>query len=180
MLNPEIPQRRKGQMFKYLKMTVMFCFTVSMLNLLTLFACQKGYLSFIERLTARTSTEVIQFFGLPAVRSNTVIQLKNTMWVVNAECTAVFIMIIFCCLIAFYQTSLKSKIIGILVGLPIIFAANIIRLLLMAFIDENRPAYLSYFRDYMWQTAFIIMSVFIWRVWIGTVAKREAKTAVHD
>jgi exosortase/archaeosortase family protein len=96
------------------------------------------------------------------------------------ECTALVIMIIFSCLIAFYQTSLKSKIIGILVGLPIIFAANMIRLLFMAFVNEYRPIYLSYFRDYVWQFVLIVVSVFIWMVWIETVAKRETKTAVHD
>jgi archaeosortase B (VPXXXP-CTERM-specific) len=166
--------------YKYLKTTILFCFTVSLLNVLALFACQKGYLLFFQQFTAHTVTNFIQFFGLPATQSNTVIYLKNTVWVVNMECTALVIMIIFSCLIAFYQTSLKSKIIGILVGLPIIFAANMIRLLFMAFINEYRPIYLSYFRDSVWQVALIVVSVFIWMVWIETVAKRETQTAVHD
>jgi exosortase/archaeosortase family protein len=162
---------------KYLKVTISFCFTVSLLNVLTLFACQKKYLSFFEQLTAQTATKVIQFFGLPAMQSNANIYLKNTVLVVNPECTAIFIMIIFSCLVAFYQTSLKSKIIGILAGLPIIFAVNLIRFVIMALLDRYRPVYLAYFPTSLWQAALIVMAVFMWMAWTISVAKHETKIA---
>ena len=162
--------------FKYLRSTIWCCSSVVLLSIITLIACQKGYLSFIEQFTALTVTEVIHLFGLPAVRDNTVIHLKNAVLVVNTECTAIFIMITFSCLVAFYQTSKKLKIIGILVGLPIIFVVNILRFVIMAFVDQYRPVYLTYFYDY-WQYAFVAMALFMWIVWIVTVAKRETKIA---
>jgi len=166
-----------SEYFKYLKTTVLFCFTASMLNLLALFACQKGYLLFAQQFTAQTIACVIHFFGLPAMRYDTVIYLKNTDWIVNSECTAVSIMIIFFCLVAFYQTSLKAKIIGVCVGLPIIFAANILRFVIMAYIDKHKPVYLVHFHNSLWQIVFIVMAVLMWMIWIASVAKRDTKTA---
>jgi len=168
-----------SEYIKYLKSTIWCCSSVVLLSIVTLIACQKGYLSFIEQFTAQTVTDVIHLFGLPAVRNNTVINLKNAVLVVNTECTSIFIMITFSCLVAFYQTSKKSKIIGILVGLPIIFAANILRFVIMAFVDQYKPVYLAYFYNY-WQFAFVAMALIMWIVWIVTVANRETKTTAHQ
>ena len=165
-----------SEYFKYLKVTVLFCFTASMLNLLALFACQKGYLLFAQKFTAQTIACVVQLFDLSAVQYDTVIHLKNTDYIVNSECTAASIMIIFICLVAFYQTSLKAKIIGVLVGLPIIFAANISRFVIVAYIDKYKPVYLVHFHNSLWQFIFIGMAVFLWMIWIAVVAKRNTKT----
>jgi archaeosortase B (VPXXXP-CTERM-specific) len=176
-------KKQKGHLWgdlKYLKMPLLFCLTVVLLNLLSFLAYQKGYLSFIEVLTAQTITGTIHLFGMPAIRENTVIHLTNALWVVNTECTAITIMIIFSSFIAVYKASLKAKGIGLLFGLPIIFATNITRLLLMAFIDRYKPEYSTLFHDYLWQVAFIIMVVFLWILWLDKVVKRETKTAVSD
>jgi archaeosortase B (VPXXXP-CTERM-specific) len=174
-------KKQKGHLFgdmKSLKMPLLFCLTVVILNLLSYFSYQKGYLSFFEILTAQATTGAIHLFGMAATREKTIIRITNAVWQVNTECTAITIMIIYSSFVAVYKTSLKSKGIGLLVGLPLIFAANITRLLLMAFIDKYKPAYSTYFHDYLWQVAFIIMVVFMWIVWIEKVAKRETKTPI--
>jgi archaeosortase B (VPXXXP-CTERM-specific) len=174
-------KKQKGRLFrdlKNLKMPLLFCFVVVVLNLLSLYAAKRGYLSLFEILTAQVTTEFIHVFGIEAIRDNTIIRLTNAVWKVNTECTAITIMIIFASFVIVYQTSLKAKSIGLLAGLPFIFAANITRLLIMAFIDKSAPAYSRYFHDYLWQVAFIIMVVFMWIVWTEKVVKRETKTAV--
>ena len=176
-------KKQKGHLLgdlTYLKMPLLYCFTVILLNLLSFFAYQKGYLYFIELFTAQTTTGVIHLFGMPAIRDNTIIRLTNALWVVNTECTAITIMIIFSSFIAVYKASLKAKGIGLLFGLLIIFAANITRLLLMAFIDRYKPEYSTLFHDYLWQVAFIIMVIFLWILWLDKVVKRETKTAVSE
>jgi archaeosortase B (VPXXXP-CTERM-specific) len=165
---------------RHLKTPLLFFFTVILLNLISFFAYQKGYLSFIDLLTAQATTGVVHLFGIPAIREDTVIRLTNALWVVNTECTAITIMIIFLSFIAVYKASLKSKGIGVFFGLPVIFAANITRLLLMAFIDRYRPEYSTLFHDYLWQVVFIIMVVFLWMLWMDKVVKREIKTLVSD
>ena len=174
-------KNQKGRLSRYLKQfktPLLFCFFVVLFNLLSLFAAQKGYLAFFEIFTAQATTGAIHLFGMAASRENTIIRLTNCVWLVKTECTAITIMIIFASFVLVYQASMKAKGIGLLAGIPFIFAANIARLLIMAGIDKFTPAYSVYFHDYLWQAAFIIMVVFMWVVWAEKVVKRERKTAV--
>ena len=172
---------KKGHRFiglKRLKMPLLFCFFVVLLNLASVYAAEKGLLNFFELFTAQATTGLIHLFGIAAARDNTVIRLANDVWVVNTECTAIMIMIIFASFIAVYQSSFKAKSIGLLVGLPVIFIANITRLLIMAFIDKLAPSYSHYFHDYLWQVAFILMVVVMWVVWTEKVVHGERKDPV--
>ena len=162
----------------YLKMPLLFCVSVLLLNLASLYAAEKGYLYFFELFTAQATTGLINLFGIEALQDNTIIHLTNDVWKVNTECTAITIMIIFASFVMVYQASVKAKSIGLLAGLSFIFAANVTRLLVMAFIDKFAPAYSQYFHDYLWQVAFIIMVVVLWLVWIEKVVRRERKTAI--
>ncbi len=174
-------KKQKGHLsrdLKYLKMPLLFCFTVLFLNLLSYVSYQQGYHSFLQMLTAQAATGVINLFGIAATRENTFIHLTNAVWVVNSSCTAITVMIIFAAFIAVYKASFKAKGIGLLLGLPVIFTANIARLLLMAVIDKYKPAYSAYFHDYLWQVAFIIMIVFMWIVWTEMVMKHEVKADI--
>jgi archaeosortase B (VPXXXP-CTERM-specific) len=163
---------------KYLKMPLLFCLSVVLLNLVSLYAAEKAYLYFWELFTAQTTTGLVYLFGIEAVQDNTIIHLANDVWKVNTECTAITIMIVFTSFVAVYDTSLKAKSIGLLAGLPFIFAANLTRLLIMAFIDKFIPAYSQYFHDYLWQVAFIIMVVVMWLVWLEKVVRRERQSAI--
>ncbi len=181
--NKSFQKKQKGRLFeglRHLATPLLFCFTVLFLNLASYFAYQKGYLAFFDLFTAQAAAGVIHAFGLPIVRDNTVIRLTNAVWVVNTECTAITIMIIFFSFIAVYKASLKAKAVGLLAGVLIIFAANITRLTLMAVIDKYKPAYSTYFHDYLWQVAFIIMVVFLWMIWLDKVVKHETQIAVPD
>jgi exosortase/archaeosortase family protein len=77
-----------------------------------------------------------------------------------------------------YPTSLKASGIGLFAGVPFIFGANMFRLLIMAWIDKLKPAYSTFFHNYLWQVAFIIMVAFMWIVWIEKVVNRETKAPV--
>jgi exosortase/archaeosortase family protein len=177
-------EKQKGHLFrdmKSLKMPLLFCLVAVLLNLLFYVANlvnQEESCFSIELFTARATAGAIHLFGIPAVRENTIIHLTNAVWIVNTECTAVMIMIIFTSFIAVYPASLKAKGIGLLLGLPFIFTANIMRLLLMAVIDRYRPGFSTFFHDYLWQVSFIIMVVFLWMLWMDKVVKREAKPVV--
>jgi archaeosortase B (VPXXXP-CTERM-specific) len=162
----------------FLKMPLLFFFSVILLNLASLYAAEKGYLYFFELFTAQATTGLIHLFGIEATRNNTIIHLTNDVWKVNTECTAITIMIIFASFVMVYQTSFKAKSIGLFAGLSFIFAANLTRLLIMALIDKAIPAYSHYFHDYLWQVAFIIMVVFLWVLWMEKVVRRERKTAI--
>ena len=87
-------------------------------------------------------------------------------------------MIIFASFVLAYPTSMRARGIALAAGIPFIFGANVVRLLIMAWIDNLKPEYSAYFHDYLWQVVFIMMVVFLWIVWIDKMVHREAKAAV--
>lgn len=163
--------------WRHLKVPLLFSLLVIILNQLSLLMARMGYLFFFEKFNAKVVTGLIQFFNLEASRNNNIIHLTNAVWKVDSECTAITIMIIFASFVVVYKTAIRNKVIGLLIGLPFIFGANMMRLLTMAFIDKYKPVYSAYFHDYIWQVAFIIMVVFMWIIWTEKVANRERKTA---
>jgi exosortase/archaeosortase family protein len=94
---------------------------------------------------------------LHVIRDRFTIHLIHSTWEVTTECTALFIMAIFSAFIFVYPSSLKKKGIALLAGIPFIFGANIIRLYIMAWIDDLAPQYSQVFHNYMWQVVFIVI-----------------------
>ncbi len=171
---------QKGAASKYIlykRAALFFCLVVS-LNVVSYLMSEHGYLHPLVMLTTNAATLLIHLSGLQARTEGDMIYLANVVLIMNVECTAIMVMLIFTSFILAYPASPKARIIGLLTGIPIIFCANQVRVLMMAWIDKLKPAYSDYFHDYMWQVVFIIMVVFMWIVWIDKVVNRETKTAV--
>jgi archaeosortase B (VPXXXP-CTERM-specific) len=137
-----------------------------------------GFSWFLIGLTARTSAWLINLAGIEARLSGDVIGLSNQSLLINAECTAIYLMIFFGSFVIVYPARWISKMVGLVAGIPVIFTANVSRLLLTAYVVEFRPGYFQYFHDYMWQVAFIIFVVVLWWLWIELVVKYDARNAL--
>ncbi len=171
---------QKGAASKHIlyKRAALFFFLVVTLNVVSFLMSEHGYLHSLVMLTTNAATLLIHLSGLQARTVGNMIYLANVVLIMNVECTAIMIMLIFTSFILVYPASIKAKTIGLLTGVPFIFLANQARVLMMAWIDKLKPAYSDYSHDYMWQVVFIIMVIFMWIVWIDKVVTCEAKTAV--
>ena len=181
-IKPDSKEKQKGQTSQnrqLLKVSLLFCFLVTILIFLSLIIANNGYLSFFEIFNAKAANILIQLSGVEARAEGNIIYLGNAVWKIDTECTALTIMIIFTSFVLVYPAALKPKGMAILTGIPFIFGANMVRLLVMAWIDKLKPEYSDYFHDYLWQVVFIIMIVFMWIIWIEMVVNRERKAAVH-
>ena len=121
---------------------------------------------------------LINASGLQAVQNGVYIILKNGLWVMTPECTALSAMIVFVAFVIVYPSSIKSKGIAVLAGIPFIIIANTLRLFTLAWATELFTKYAHLAHDYVWQVAFLILIAVMWLVWIEMVVKRESKTAV--
>jgi archaeosortase B (VPXXXP-CTERM-specific) len=160
------------------KRVALFFFLVISFNLVSLFMYVHGYLHFLVVLITKTTTLLIHLSGLEARTAGNIIYLTNSVWQVSMECTAMMPMLVFTSFLLAYPASVKARIIGFFTGIPLIFSANEARLLMMAVLDRLKPAYSTYFHDYLWQVVFIIMVLFMWIVWIDKIVNRETKAAV--
>jgi len=163
---------------QFLRVGFLFFSSVIVLHFLVWYLSGKQYLASFDIFTSYVIANLIQLTGLSAIRYGNTIQLAHSSWIIVSECTALSIMVVFSSFVFVYPASIKSKGLALVAGLPFIFAANILRLLCMAWIDFLKPQYSEFFHDYLWQVAFIVMVVFMWLVWIDKVVNRETKISV--
>lgn len=167
-------KKQKAPAFKgtrFLKVGLMFCSLVVILDLMVWYLGRKEYLAFLDIFLSDVMTWLIRLSGLHVIQDSNTLYLTNSTWLVTTECTAIFIMLIFSSFIFAYPASLKSKATALFSGIPFIFAANVLRLYCMAWIDYVKPQYTEYFHQYVWQVVFIVMVVFMWVLWIDKVVK---------
>ncbi|MHC1566570.1 MAG: hypothetical protein ACXQT5_06090 [Candidatus Syntropharchaeia archaeon] len=82
----------------------------------------------------------------------------------------IFFFIYSSCVLA-YPTTYRNKGIGILIGIPLIYSINILRLVVISFVQIYSPSLFEFFHVYLWQATFIIFVVIIFLLWIEMVVK---------
>ena len=86
---------------------------------------------------------------------------------VNHECTGIFVFVLFGSFVLAYPTTWRARLTGLGVGLPLLFAINVIRLGTLARIVEVYPDAFFYFHEYVWQGFFMVI------VLVGAIAWAE-------
>ena len=92
------------------------------------------------------------------------------------ECSAIFVLILFCSFVLAYPTSWKKKTIGLLFGIPILFAVNTVRLAVVFIAGMWYPDLFEYIHVYFWQTIIIILvfiACFAWLRWVVLVQTKD-------
>lgn len=128
--------------------------------------------------TTAIVSSLLNGIGISNVMEGTHIILGNSTWIVTPECTAVNVHILFVSFVLAYGSRIRSKLIAIALGLPLLFTANIVRLVVLGWVTENFPTYARFAHDFAWQAVFILLVVVVWLVWIELVVKHEKDPAV--
>lgn len=128
--------------------------------------------------TTKVSVWIIGLVGIKTHVVRNTIGLSNRTLLINLECTAIYLMILFASFVIVYPASWPRKMLGLALGIPSIFVANIIRLLLTSCVAEYKPQFFTYFHDYMWQVGFILLVVVLWVLWIEKIVGYERKTPI--
>jgi archaeosortase B (VPXXXP-CTERM-specific) len=87
------------------------------------------------------------------------------------ECTAVFSSIVYSACILAYPTTIRKKGIGVALGIPALYAINILRLVILAQVGITSPELFEFVHVYLWQASFIIFVVVIFLLWLKFVVK---------
>lgn len=131
---------------------------------------------FIPFFNMQSTTQVLSFFlNLIGVKNsasvNQVIFSDFSIGIIR-QCTGIFeIITISSCILAF-PSSIKKKIIGISLAVPIIYFFNMARLILLSIIGIYNPSVFEVVHDYLLQLTFVFLVVFYWIFWINKVVKK--------
>ncbi|HOV33282.1 MAG TPA: hypothetical protein PLX23_07970 [Candidatus Hydrogenedens sp.] len=101
-------------------------------------------------------------------------------FVIISECGAIEIMAIFFAAIIAFPTFFRKKLLGVIVGIPLMYFVNIFRLSFLAVVGALNAGgkWFEFLHYYVWQAIYIVFVVAVWLVWIEFVVYAEEKKGV--
>ena len=128
--------------------------------------------TFLENITASILGFLLRMFGMDVVVSGNIVDIAgHTPLEIVDECTAIFGSIVYLSCVLAYPADIKKKVIGIVLGIPCLYAINMVRLVILAFVVVLIPEIFEFVHTYLWQTIFIVFVILIWLVWVDKVVK---------
>jgi len=122
--------------------------------------------------TASLVALFLKLFGLNAEANGTFVLMKGASLDVIGECTGIFSIIVYCSVIFAYPTDIRKKCIG-LIGVPILYALTLVRLISTALVGVFIPSMLDFFHTYLWQVFLIVFVVLLFLIWHDRVVEAE-------
>ncbi len=122
--------------------------------------------------TASLIALFLKLFGLNAEANGTFVLMNGSSLDVIGECTGIFSIIVYCSVIFAYPTSLRDKSVG-LIGIPILYALTLVRLISTALVGVFMPSMLDFFHTYLWQVFLIVFVVLLFMIWRDKVVEVE-------
>jgi archaeosortase B (VPXXXP-CTERM-specific) len=92
------------------------------------------------------------------------------------ECTGIYEVIIFTAAVLAFPAKPGDKLIGIVFGNLIIYAFNILRIVLLILIGRYFPSLFEFMHLYFWQATMILMIASVWVLWLVKVVQRDRPT----
>jgi archaeosortase B (VPXXXP-CTERM-specific) len=184
-------EKKKGQSIraklKPHKAIVKFC--LIFLGLLIILATTFPYLTdkfnpqvyWLNAATAGVTGFFLKLFGMATRVSGTIVSLSNFSVEVVGECTGLYEMLIFLAAMIAYPANYKKKLLGAVLGIPFLYAINIVRMVFIMVMGNWSPKTFDFMHMYFWQVAMILIIVSAWVLWIEKVVHHERKAvAVHS
>ncbi len=146
-------------------------FTGITLGLFTLFFFTRNSLKFLLSGTAWILKGLLFIFGINSKVVGWTIVFPNVNFSVIYACTAIFPIIIFIAAIMSYKAELKSKGLAILVGVPLIYLLNLLRLLVLSLVGMKFPSAFQFIHSFLWESIFLIFIILMFVFWVKKYAK---------
>ena len=136
----------------------------------------RRWFSAIEALTAATARVdylLLRALGADARLEGNLVEFGGFGVRIIEECTGIYEAIIYVASVLAFPTSLRKKAIGIALGVPLLYAANVLRILVLLGVGRFSPGLFDFMHLYFWQATLILMITSVWLLWIFQVVRRE-------
>jgi archaeosortase B (VPXXXP-CTERM-specific) len=130
-----------------------------------------GLLLRLREFTASLVGFVFSAAGADVMVNGALVSINGFGLEIIDECTAVFSSIVYCACILAYPSTPRKKVVGVALGVPALYAINILRLSILALVGIYSPHLFEFVHVYLWQATFIIFVVLIFLLWLRFVVK---------
>ncbi len=137
-----------------------------------------GINQFLIRATAAIEYALLAPFTDQAALKNTYLQFGSFGVEIISECTGLFEMAIYAACVLAFPTSWRKRGLGLLFGIPAIYAFNILRILCLLLVGHFDYSRFDFFHLYFWQGTLILMITSVWMLWIYLVVRNEGDSSL--
>lgn len=124
--------------------------------------------------TARIVYEILRLAGAEASRDGNLVRLGSFAVRIIEECTGIYEAIIFLAAVLAFPTGIGRKLVGIALGVPMLYAFNVARILALLAAGQQRAELFGFLHVYFWQATLILMILSTWLLWVVFVVRRAA------
>lgn len=111
----------------------------------------------LNRVTAQMAGLLLGLFSLQVAVQGTTLTLNGFSTVIITECSGIYLALLFVSFVLSFPSSLKSKCLGLLVGIPFLTAANLVRIALVTAVGGWQPLLFPYVHVYLAQVAMVML-----------------------
>ncbi len=119
--------------------------------------------------TAQITGFILRILGAPVVVTDIMVSSPDFSMRIGHECTAIIPMVILLCAVLAYPSRISHKLVGLAIGLPVLFLLNLVRTVTLYYIGANIPDFFETAHFVVWQSAMILAMVALWLFWVGKV-----------
>ena len=129
----------------------------------------------VQRAFAVATSAVLGAFGCRTVADGTsVVSAQFGISVVTA-CTGLFAMGLYLVAVLLFPSTWRSRIVGCVVGVGVMFAVNVVRLVSLYYVGVHWPEVLDVVHQVVWQSLVIAIVVAMWLLWAGRASRRPQR-----
>jgi exosortase H (IPTLxxWG-CTERM-specific) len=126
----------------------------------------------LNHATALLTGFLLGLAGAAPIVQGATVTMKGFKAVIITECTGIYLAMLFLAFVATYPAPFKAKLTGIILGMPFLNAANIVRLAGVIAIGAWRPGLFEYSHVYLAQVMMVMMvcvTCLAWYRWAAAV-----------
>ena len=136
-----------------------------------------GVVDAATRATAWLDYWIMSWFTSKTSISGNLVTLDGFAVKIIEECTGAFEVIIFAAAVMAFPTSWQKKAIGFAFGIPLLYAINVFRIIVLLIVGRYFPDIFEFMHIYFWQATLIFMITGTWLLWIFKVVRYEKEPA---
>ncbi len=131
-----------------------------------------GALDTFFNFTARATGSLLNLFGASVQVDQALITSPHFSMVIVANCTALIPIVIFISAVLAFPSTIKQKVIGIILGIVALYALNLIRTVSLFFIGSSfSESVFEIAHILVWQSLMIILAIILWLFWVGRLVR---------
>ena len=117
--------------------------------------------------TAQLTLYLLHLFGMEATRAAaSIYHPSGFAYEIYYRCLGFLFVIIFTAAVLSYPRSIRKKVYGIVLGVPVLLMLNFIRLVTLFYVGVHHPVAFDFVHTFFWNIILFIVTIGLWLGWL--------------